>query len=364
MSLKFNNLILISVITFGLALGLNLFFNKQSHQPVNKINNRKTPLIASPVIFNNHSKTTLLETEDKSQPQVIYPTTDEQRYQKTLYLLDAFRQGKSNELLSKQNLAILARCSSCQTLLRNELLLSVVSGKNLSRLANGLTLNNHAPLAKILVEVASEISKQSDNKEHLVILSQAISQFNSPKIADFFTDYLLNNQDIPFELLDALPRSINASSQRIQIAESITKRFQETTEPETQDKLLAIDHPEALVKITQLALEQDDKDLYDKTIERIKSNPSKYTFNVLRSMLKTQANNEAQTESVQELAKQWANRQLSGNRLDFVEAQLVKDSLSEEEKMLVLNMLENSEDKTRGQEIITKFQENFDGLKQ
>ena len=83
------------------------------------------------------------------------------------------------------------------------------------------------------------------------------------------------------------------------------------------------------------------------------------TFDVIRTMAQTNISDASELKKIEDMAKQWAYRQLSGERLDFIEEQLANGKLSEAEMPLVLNMLENSEDQIHGHEIISKFWGEF-----
>lgn len=358
MTIKLYNLILlISGLVLGL-LGFNLFFNEEQPVLVHKSDTGKHS-IPSSSILNNSSNLAKPFTEtsyDRTNPSILIPViTDSQRYQETLSLLDAFRLGKSNQLLNKENSLMLAQCVSCLKLLQDEMLFGSLSEQKLSDLVGALIHGNYLPIANMLVETATEIMQQPDSSERAGILTLAIAQFDSTVIAHGFTDYLLDNQEVPIELQDALSRSINNSSQRVQIADDIENRFRETVDPEIKTKLLAIDHPEALAKISALALERQDTDLYTKVNEQIKSNPSKNTFDVIRSMVEENNADAEEQKKIEDMAKQWAYRQLSGNRLDYIEEQLARGMLTEAEMPIVLSMLENSEDQSRGHEIIARF---------
>jgi hypothetical protein len=122
-----------------------------------------------------------------------------------------------------------------------------------------------------------------------------------------------------------------------------------------REKLLAINHPETLVQISSQALVQDDIELYKQANEQLTSNPSKYTLNALLSMEQMKSVDTEETNKIVNTAYQLAERQFSGNRLDYIEANLAQGVYSEQEKSLVLDVLTHSEDQLRSSEIIAKF---------
>lgn len=266
---------------------------------------------------------------------------------------------KSDDSIHLPNLTALAHCVSCLDLLQTHLILGNFSEKQLKQLANLLSRSNHPELAGVLINSLVKIPALNDDsneaeQERRNILLNGISQFNSPQIAKYFTDYQLENKDLSAELRNAMNSSINDSPKRSVVATEIVARFKSSNDSEEQAKLLAINQPESLAKIGAFAREQGNSELYEKATEQIKSNPSKNTFDVFLDMANNATNYE-DVEAIKEMAKQWGYQQLSGNRLDYIEKQLIKGQISNAEAPVIAAMLENSEDEIRGKAILNKF---------
>lgn len=248
-----------------------------------------------------------------------------------------------------------ALCELCRKYLQNELLYSDLSTEQLLYLANWLTTGNHPELAKLLTESANKIIDDKMDNNRFFVLAESLKQFNSPKIAKYFTNYIVENQDIPFELQNAFSVSINNSPKRTEIAADIVTKFNQTMDTDTRNKLLAIAQPESLAQINLQALEQNNSELYNQTNELIKTNPSIYTLDVLLSMPQIKFVNTDEANGIMQMAYQLANSQFSGNRLDYIETKFAQGAYSAQDKYIVLDILSHSEDKVRSSEIIAKF---------
>jgi hypothetical protein len=218
-----------------------------------------------------------------------------------------------------------------------------------------LTLGNQPELAAMLVETIAEMVHQSSGNERNESLINALEKFNSVQVAKVFSNYLLSDKKIPLPLHYALIDNINETAYRSQVAADLVKRFNETGGAAVRDKLLAINHPEALAQISSQALEQNNFELYQQTNELLKSNPSKYALDALLAMPQMQSADTDQVNQIIESAYQLAYRQFSGNRLDYIEEKLAQGAYSERNKSLILDILTYSEDQIRSAEIIDKF---------
>lgn len=253
----------------------------------------------------------------------------------------------------------IVECEDCIQLLREHLLSGYLSGEQLEQLVDWLSQRGDPELADVLLDAAARMIAQDGYTEHSGIIVSSLENFTSTEVANKYSDYYLNNQNVPGELRESLLRVINNATDRDQIGSYIAEKFATAIDPSMRDKLLEINHPESLEKIGDLALGLGDVELYSKVVEQIKTNPSPHTFDVLLSMYQTQSLGYfGNAVPVEEIAMQWAHHQLSGSRLDFIEKQLAQGSFSEQDKQLVLAILKYSEDQVRGREIIVKFWES------
>lgn len=253
------------------------------------------------------------------------------------------------------NLADIAQCPICLQSLQDVLLAGNLSENQLTQLVNLLGNGNHPEIAGMLVETISIGMKQGIDNKRTGILLNGLEKFNSTQIADQFSHYLVDEHAIPFELQNVLTTNIDATTNRTEVAANIVKQFYETGDPAVREKLLSINHPEALALINTQALEQGDTELYQQTSELLKSNPSKYALDALLSLRQMQYADIEQTDNLIESARQLASRQFSGNRLDYIESKLAQGAYPEQDKLLILDILTYSEDKIRSFEIINKF---------
>lgn len=251
---------------------------------------------------------------------------------------------------------VIAKCEECIQILRTHLLSGSLSGEQLEQLVDWLSQGDHPELADMLLNAVETMIAQDGYTEHSRIIISSFGNFISAEVANGFSDYYVNNQNAAPELQESLLRVINNATDRDQVGSYIAEKFATTIDPSMRDKLLEINHPESLEKISALALGQGDAGLYSSVVEQIKSNPSQHTFDVLLSMYQTQSAGYFDgAVPVEEVATQWAYHQLSGSRLDFIEEQLAQGSFSEQDKQLTLAILKHSEDQVRGREIIAKF---------
>lgn len=252
-----------------------------------------------------------------------------------------------------------AKCVSCLPVLKDYLLSDNLSDAQVQAFVNSVIASNNSEMASMLLDAAATMIAQDGYSQRSQFLMDALERVDSSDIAKSFSDYLVSHQDISPELQRSIVDSINNASDRDKVAGYIAEQFMLNADDTVRDKLLSIDHPEALEKIGVAALEQGDNTLYAKVIDRIDSNPSEHTFNVLLSMAHTQdSTSQTDQTSLTEVAQQWAYHQLSGSRLDFIEKQLAQGLIADHDKQLVWEMLKHSEDQVRGREIIAKFWQN------
>lgn len=250
----------------------------------------------------------------------------------------------------------IAKCEECIQLLRDRLLSGNLLGEQFEQLVDWLSQSDHPELADMLLSAVATMIAQDGYTERSGIIVSSLENFTSTEVANGFADYYVNNQNAVPELQESLLRVINNATDRDQVGSYIAEKFATVIDPYMRDKLLEINHPESLEKISALALGQGDAGLYSSVVEQIKSNPSQHAFDVLLSMYQTQSAGYFDgAVSVEEVATQWAYHQLSGSRLDFIEEQLAQGYFSEQDKQLTLAILKHSEDQVRGREIIAKF---------
>jgi hypothetical protein len=262
----------------------------------------------------------------------------------------------TDESVRLADLNSIAQCPSCLAMLKNHMLTSTLSDQQLTQLVNSLSEASHPEFATLLIETVEKITQQSADDPHEAILINALAQFDSVQVEKDFSSYLVSDRNISKPLQDALINSINESTtNRAQVANELVKQFNDTHDASVREKLLAINHPESLAQISLQALEQDDIELYKQANEQLKSNPSRYTLDALLSMEQMKSANIDQVNQIIDTSYQFAERQLSGNRLDYIEANLAQGGYSEQEKSLVLDILSHSEDKIRRDEIIAKY---------
>lgn len=262
-----------------------------------------------------------------------------------------------NQSVNIQDLNLIASCNSCLQLIQGVLLKDRLSNQQFSQLTRALSKGNHRELAQMLVETAEKMQHNISDKDHqrFSILADSLTRFHSANIAEYFSNYLVNEKNIPIELVEAFATSIDHSVERSEIANNLLSKFMDTTDVEARDKLLALGQPEFLSKINTLALEENDYELYQKTLDQLSSTPSEYALDTLLAMPQMQSGDTEEITQLTEIGKQLAYRQLSGSRLDHIEEKLINNSYSEQEKTFVLDILQHSEDAVRGSQIIAKF---------
>lgn len=259
-----------------------------------------------------------------------------------------------NQVIKLPNLQAIAHCPSCLKLLQDFLLSGKLNRKQSVELANKLTEGNHPELAHLLIETI-EKSTQTNGIENDSPLINALAKFNSSTVAKEFINYLTHAQEIPMQLSDALNSNLNQTTKRLEVANEIMAQFNANSDNTVRDRLLAINHPEALAKINTQALAQGDVQLVKQTSDLLSSNPSKYAIDAVLDLFHTQQQASNSTEMVLSTAYQLAQRQFSGNRLDYIEARLAGDVYSEQDKAVVLAILAQSEDAERANRIIAKY---------
>lgn len=208
----------------------------------------------------------------------------------------------------------------------------------------------------ILLDALVSLSAQYGYNKRSQIIIDVLTEVNSIEVAKKISDYLVNISNTSPELENAMVGVVNAVTNRDEMADYIAEQFMLSADNNVREKLLAIDYPESLERIADFSLMQGDNAFYTKVIDRLDSNPYEHTFNVLLSMNNNQNMTYLASQTpIIEVAQQWAYRQLSGSRFDFVESQLAQGKVSENDKPLVLEMLKHSEDQVRGQAIIAKY---------
>ncbi|MEI7995534.1 MAG: hypothetical protein WCH01_11595 [Methylococcaceae bacterium] len=276
-------------------------------------------------------------------------------YAKVEIIIDDFRFDKANNLLPIDNLADIALCDACKQRMQDEILYGDISLQQLEYLTNWLAASNNPDLAKLLVETANKVIDGKLDPQKYYIITEAIAHFNAPEVANYFTNYIIDNKELTFEMQNALSTSINSSQDRITSASNIVSRFNETTDTSVRDNLLSINHPEALVQINIQASEENNSELYNKTNELLKNNPSVYALDALLSMPQMKFGVTEEVNHIMEISYQLANSQFSGNRLDYIDSKLEQGAYSEQEKSIILDILTHSEDQIRSTEIIKKY---------
>ena len=252
----------------------------------------------------------------------------------------------------------IAECKNCLILLRNYFLSEQLTVKQKLQLSELLSKTNHPAFAVLLVDVIEKSVKTLGNTEFNIELTDKLKYFNSEKIARQFSNYLVSNQNTPMLLQDALINNINETSDRSKVALDIASQFNASNDPMVREKLLAINHPESLAQLHVQAIEQGNNELINRTLEQLKSNPSRFTLNTMLSLLHKSKLDPNENTQIVDAVHQLANRQLSGYRLDYIENQLAQGTYSNEDKLLVFDVLAHSEDVVRGAEIIAKFSPN------
>jgi len=253
------------------------------------------------------------------------------------------------------NLADIAQCPICLQRLQEALLTGYFSDNQLTQLVNLLSRGNHVEIAKMLIDTAVIALKQDANNLRGGILLNGLDGFNSVKTAKLFTRYIVDAQEIPMALLNVLRANIDATTNRSEVTAAIVKQFKESNISSEREKLLAINHPEALAQINTQALFQGDTELYQKTYDLLTSNPSQYALDALLSLKEMQYRDVDKTDELIKSAYELASRQFSGIRLDYIESKLYQGVYSEQEKSLILDILSHSEDQIRSAEIIDRF---------
>lgn len=264
------------------------------------------------------------------------------------------------------NLQSIANCPSCLKLLQDLLLNGNFTRKQNVELANELTKDNHTELAHLLVEYIEKHAKQLNSIENnsLLIIENdspainALANFNSESVAKEFIAYLTFDQEIPTQLQDALNSNLNNVPNRLQVANEIVFQFNATSNEIVRNRLLAINHPEALAQLHNQALAQGDIDLSNKIHELLSSNPSKYTIDAILDMFHYQTEASNPTDEILQVAYQLADHQFSGNRLDYIEKKLSQNLYPDQDKEIILGILAYSEDRNRANKIRTKYKTN------
>lgn len=248
-----------------------------------------------------------------------------------------------------------ANCPDCMQLIQDQLFSDSLTTNQIQQIAAWLSQGNHPELALMLADTANKLMGQNGLNEGSAALIPTIANFNSVETAQQFTDYLLLNMQIPFELQDAIIKSINNTVEAQEVAITIFDRFMDTNDQSERETLLSIGQPESLVKIAEMALAQGDEDLYERATDYLSCAPSQFTFNALLELVQSQIDDASRQDDIIEVAKKWAYHQLSGSRLDFVEERLMSQTLSDQDMLVARNLLEHAEDQARSSEIIAKY---------
>lgn len=351
MKAKITPIIILSLV-IGVLYGSYLLTSEQEPQPLKKPQATKT--IIQPA---KKPQTVITQRMDSGYPEPAVgfanPVIDDAGlHTKLNQILTTLRP---DEPIRLSDLSHVAQCQSCLQLLQEHLLAGNLSKKQLAQLANALGRSNHAEFAVMLVDTIEKMMQHSTSSKRSTVLIDALAKFNSAQTASEFSNYLASEREIPRPLQDALINNINETANRSQVAADIVRQFNDTDNAAVREKLLAIDHPEALALISSQAQEQNNTELFNQTNEQLKSNPSKYALDALLAMPQMQSADTDQVNQVVESAYQLANRQFSGNRLDYIEEQLAQNAYSEQDKSLVLDILTHSEDPVRSAEIIARY---------
>ena len=342
MKAKISHLIILSLAS-GILYGRYLLKPEQETPSAKKPQAAKVIAQSSPVIIQNTSWNIPKPAVDFDSP----PIDDISLRADLNAMLTTLRPDERIQLADISNIA---HCASCVQLLKDYLLAGNLSKKQLAQLANSLSRGNHPELATMLVETIEKMLRSGQGKRGELVMN-ALVTFNSAQVAQRFSDYLASTPEIPRSLQDALINNINETTNRRQVAADLVKQFNAMNDVAGREKLLAIDHPEALAQINSQALAQGNAELYNQTIEQLKSNPSKYALDAVLALKDTPSVDNQLLDAAYTLA----NRQLSGNRLDYIENKLAQGGYSEQDKSIVLDVLTHSEDQVRGSEIVAKF---------
>ena len=309
-----------------------------TEETVNKQTNAYTPATSN---INSHSSFHLSDFNSS-----IYPQQD-------LYadLNNQLTELNSDSILRLNHINQLAKCADCLELLASALTHSL-SAKQAIQLANSLSRTQKPEFADLLVKTIEALfrEKRTERAEQLL---NSLMNFKTPVIGKQFIHYL-SDTDLPFALQNTLSSIIDNISNREQIANEIVSAFNQSNN-EIKQRLLAIDNPESLAQLNRQALLENNTALYEKTLEQLKSNPSPYALDDLLSLKNNTIFTESENKSFIQTAYNLAQRQFSGNRLDYIETKLAQNSYSEQDKSLVLDVLSNSEDIARASAIINKF---------
>jgi len=257
-----------------------------------------------------------------------------------------------NNSLHLTHINQLAHCQDCLDLLSSILLDNTLSTKQALQLAYTLSRSQKPEFATLLVETIDTLFKQGQAKRAEYLLD-SLNHFKSSKIAEQFINYV-SKGNLRDTLQHTLINSINSIPQREKIADFIVNEFNQS-DSDIKQKLLAIDYPEALVQLHHQALTEGNTALYEQTLEQLKNNPSPYALDTLLNLKNDAALTASETESLKQAAYDLAQRQFSGNRLDYIENKLVQNGYSEQDKTIVLDILSHSEDMIRASKIINNF---------
>lgn len=262
---------------------------------------------------------------------------------------------KTDSSIQLPDLGAAANCRECLELLQMQLLSDHLTDSQKAQLAELMAVNNKLSFAALLLGTLDKIVQSGGNSILISALTNSLGHFNSAEVAQNFSQYLSSDRKISATLQQVLANNINQTSNRTQVAIDIAKLFDATDNETVQNRLLAIDHPEALAKIHEQALTEGNTSLANRTLQQLQSNPSPYSMDSILGLLHSSPVDSSIKPELIDAVHQLANRQLSGYRLDYIENRLAQGAYSEEDKLLVFDILAHSEDTVRGTEIIAKF---------
>jgi len=300
------------------------------------------------------SSDTLVTSDANSHSSFHFSDFNNQIYpQPNLYtdLTNQLTALNPNSTVRLNHINQLAQCADCLELLTSALTHSL-SAKQAIQLANSLSRTQKPEFANLLAKTIETLfhEKQTERAEQLL---SGLMNFKTTAIGKQFIHYL-SNTDLPFALQNTLSSTIDNISNREQIANEIVSTFNQSND-ETKQRLLAIDNPESLAQLNRQALLENNTALYEKTLEQLKSNPSPYALDTLLTLKNDAVSNTSELETWKNATYDLAQRQFSGNRLDYIENKLAQNGYSEQDKTIVLDILSHSEDMIRASEIINKF---------
>lgn len=235
------------------------------------------------------------------------------------------------------------KCLECVSLINNflESSVSTLSSEQLEQLTQWLTQNGETAFGDKLVTIVKLWLLRDDYTEQAQTLLLSLEALKSAKVAQDLADFMINNPTLSFQTKNAIGQVLENATDRQSVALHLVSQFNNAFDTVTQDNILALGYPEVLETISRKALVEGNDSLYQKTTQLLTDNPSTHTVDVILSMATTPLSSVYTNDiiSAETIAAQWATHQLSASRLDYIEAKLVQNTLSPQEKQTILVML-------------------------